>query len=166
MKKLIFPAIAALVLFISSCGDGYIDPQAYYDDIDAQYLKVRNAQDSLDILLNEPEMDLTAIDGAFEDAVKACDDAVAKVEGMGAYQGDEEMLNAAISLFNEVKSVINTEYKDLYELYKKPIDEWEDSDIDKMYDLFEQIDDKIYDKDDIFYDAQIDFSTNYNVDMF
>lgn len=166
MKKLIFPAIAALIFIISSCGEGYVDPQTYYDDLNAQYLKVRNAQDSLDILLNEAEMDLPAIDGAFEDAVTACDNAIKVVNDMGDYQGDDSMKIAAIDFFNEVKSVVNNEYKELYELYKKPIDDWEDADIDLMYDLFEKIDDKIYEKDDVFYDAQLAFSTNYDVDMF
>ncbi|MBN2663955.1 MAG: hypothetical protein JXR68_09930 [Bacteroidales bacterium] len=166
MKKLIFPAIAALIFIISSCGEGYVDPQAYYDDLNAQYIKVRNAQDSLDILLNETEMDLTAIDGAFEDAVIACDNAIKAANDMGGYQGDEAMKNAAVDLFNEVKNVVNTDYKELYELYKKPIDQWEDADIDLMYELFESIDDKIYDKDDAFYDAQLDYSTNYSVEMF
>jgi len=166
MKKFIFPIITLLVLIFSSCDEGYVDPQAYYDDIDAQYLIVRNAQDSLDILLNEPEMDIDAIDGAFEDAITACDDAINKVEKIDDFQGDEALNVAAVELFSEVKSVINSEYKDLYELYKKPIDEWEDTDIDLMYDLFEAIDNKIYDKDDVFYNAQLDFSTNYEVEMF
>lgn len=159
MKKIIFPLFAILILVFASCGDGgYIDPAAYNDDLVNAQTKVYSKIDSLEAFLNADVIDESAVDGALEDAILVDSLSIKKVEKMGAYLGDDKFQKATIDLFTEVKSLLENNYKELYELYKKPIEDWEDADFDKMYDIWDAIDDGISTKEDAFTDAQNNFA--------
>ncbi len=153
MRKFLIPLMLSFIFIFSACQE----PQTYYDDIETEYYKVINIKDSLDILLNENELDVEAVKGGFEDANKVCDEAIKKVENLGAFNDDDRMQKAALELFKQMKSLLDNEYKELFELYQKPFEDWSDQDISKMYDLFDSIENKFYEKDDKFYQAQLDF---------
>lgn len=167
MKKNLFPLFAVLILVFASCGDGgYIDPVAYNDDLVNEQTKVYNKIDSLETILNADVIDESAIDGAFEDAIATTDASIKKVEEMGAYLGDEDFQKATIDLFTAVKNLLENDYKALYELYKKPIEDWEDADFDLMYDIWDAIDDGLSTKEDAFTDAQNKFADANDITLY
>ena len=157
---------AVIVLALSACDSGYTDPVAYNDDIIAEQTKVYNKLDSLETILNADEIDEDAVDGAFEDAIAQCDASIKKLQDMGAFMGDDAFQQAGIKLFTGLKDLFNKEYQDLYTLYKKPFDEWEDADFDSMYDIWDAIDSGIADAEDPFLDAQDKFADDNNITLY
>ncbi len=167
MNKIFLPIFSIIILILSSCNnEDYTSPKKYYDDIETHYYKVMDIKDSLDILINANELNESAIDSVFILANDECETAIEEVTDMGSFEDNDTMQLAAIELFKEIKDVVNTDYKNLYELFKKPPQNWSDADVDKMYNYFDNINDRIYKKDDIFYKSQLNFSTKYNIDMF
>jgi hypothetical protein len=167
MKKILFPLFAVLILVLASCGDGgYIDPVAYNDDLVSEQTKVYNKIDSLETILNADVVDEPAIDGAFEDAIATVTTSIKNVEEMGAYLGDEDFQKVGLALFTEIKSLLENDYKDLYELYKKPIEDWDDADFDLMYDIWDAIDEGLMAKEDGFLEAQDDFADAHDIILY
>ncbi|MBN2893902.1 MAG: hypothetical protein JXL97_18680 [Bacteroidales bacterium] len=167
MKKILIPVVAIFVLAFAACnGTGYSDPVKYNDDVVTQQSNVYDKLDSLETILNDDVIDEEACEGAFKDAIAITDAAIKKLEEMGAYKDDATFQKAGIDLFTQVKSLLENDYRDLYELYKKPIEDWEDADFDSMYDIWDAIDYGIIDKEDAFLDAQQNFADTYNIVLY
>jgi len=163
MKKLILPVFAVLAFIIAACNLEGNDPDKYKDAILAEYDKVISKRDSLEIILNDDYLDEVACDGAFKDAIETTDAAIKKLEELGAFKDDDTFQKAGLDFFKTIKGFYENEYKDLYELYKKPYEEWEDVDYDLLYELWDTIDYGIYDKEDVFIAKQKEFEEKNNI---
>lgn len=167
MKKLILPILTVLVLSLASCGGtGYVDPVEYNDQLVEYYTNVYNKIDSLETILSEDVIDEEACEGAFKDAVTLTDNVIKNVEEMGAFKEDDKYQKAALAYFKEIKKLLENDYRDIYELYKKPIEDWTDDDFEKMYDIWDAIEYGTIDKDDAFDDAQKVFADENDIILY
>ena len=164
MKKFIFPIVAILVFTFTSCNNNsYEDPEEYFNDMIAQQTEVITKTDSLNRLLNANELNEMIVNGAFDDAISTTNKSIKFVEKMGAYEEDKAFQTATLDLLKTIKELLENEYKDIYNLYKKDITEWTDEDFYSMTDIWETIEYKTIGKKDVFDTALESFADSYSI---
>lgn len=161
MKR--FYVLLFVSLMVVSCKStkNQVDPDIYYNKVEDYYEMVNDAEYSLDSLINSYDFTQSQINLKFKHFDSVYNVANLKVTKLKSYNGDKSLQKALIAYFNRVHEVVNNDYKDLYKLYDKPFEEWSEEDFSKMYDLLEQIDTKIYEKEKQYSDAQSNFVSKY-----
>ena len=164
MKKFILPILAALVFTLAACSNNsYEDPEKYLNDMVEKQSEVILKIDSLNRLLNANELNEMVVNGAIDDAITTTNKNMKFIDKMGAFNDDDNFRTASLNLMQTIKELLENEYEDIYNLYKKDILEWTDEDFYAMTDTWETIENKTISKKDAFETAQSAFADKHSI---
>lgn len=169
MKKYIFYFSIFIITISASCkNSSYEDPSKYNTDISTLQKNVCNELYKLESIFssNENIFNIDSCNIIFDDAITQTDEAIDKISKIGLFDSDDTYQNSAINFFSTVKELLENDYRELYELYKKPNSEWEDADYDKMYNILDGIDNKYTKVEDDFFEKQQEFIKKHNIDIY
>ncbi len=161
MKKIIIPVLTVLVLGFVACDLKQMDPGTYNDSLVGYDAQLMAKLDSLELILDS-NFETEEADKAFETCLAKIDEVIKLTEEMGAFKGDDKFQKAGLEFFNEVKSLVENEYKEIYELYKIPEDKLTEAEINKMNDVWAKIDASFDEKRGAFIEAQKNFADTYD----
>lgn len=160
-KKVFYPfALLLMVLMFSQCGPTTEEAIDYNDEIIAEELMVIDKINELSNALST--YDPTNIEPALNNAKVQVDKSIKVLEGIGAFDGDSEFVDACMELFKVFKSQLNTEYAEQLEIYKLPLDQYGEKEENRYNELNDIIDEKYFPAFEKFSTAQEDFANKWD----
>lgn len=155
-----FSSILAIIIF-GQCARSYNNPQNYLDDITQHQEIVFEALDSLDFLVSDSSVADFDFEEVSDYVLWQIENSTEFLQIMGTFQGDDSLRQQILSLFDEIITLVNTDYRSLYKQLKKPIDQWTDDDFMELLLIYEGIDDKIHTKNAELMETKAEFIDKY-----
>jgi hypothetical protein len=163
MKKLFLVLAFLPLLLFTQCGPTTEDAIAYNDKIIAQEFAVIGTIDELQNAL--ATYDPAKIEPALNAAKVQVDISIEAVKLIGGFDKNNDFLDATLNLFNVFKSQINNEYKEQFEIYKLPIDQYTTTEENRYNELNKIIDDQYFPAFDKFSKAQDEFAAKWKFEL-
>lgn len=167
MKKILFILLAGgFILSIQSCAKK--SPVDYNNSIIEQEVKVvgkidelKKAIDNYNVLPADVAIDEMNV--AYDNVIFQIDSAMTFIKTVEDFKGDNSLQKGAADLFTNYQSIIETEYKEIIELYKIPDAMFVQADQDKLDELLETSTTKLNTAYDNFTKIQAEFAKNNNL---
>jgi hypothetical protein len=158
MNKLLFSLVIVALTFIS-CGPDVVKYNDTVVDIHTEIFTVQNDFDTK--LQNAIETDSYAdIKAAADEALSKIDANIEKVKGLDVPSGAEAFQESAVTLFQSVKSLVESGAK-----FAAFTSESSEDDINKVIDEYNTISDKVSDADDVMEKAQKELAKAKGFDL-
>jgi hypothetical protein len=163
MKKLFLLLAFLPLLLFTQCGPTTEDAIAYNDKIIAEEFAVIGTIDELSNALGT--YDPAKIELALNAAKAQVDKSIEAVKKIGDFDGNSEFLDATLNLFNVFKSQLNNEYKEQFEIYKLPIEQYTTKEENRYNELNKIIDTQYFPAFDKFSKTQDEFATKWKFEL-
>ena len=167
MKKILFILlIGGFILSIQSCKKE--SPVDYNNSIIKQQVKVvekidelKKAIDNYNVLPADVAIDEMNV--AYDNVIFQIDSAITFIKTVEDFKGDNSLQKGAANLFINYQSIIETEYKEIIELYKIPDAMFVQADQEHLDELLETSTTKLNTAYDNFTKIQAEFAKNNNL---
>ena len=160
MKKLFILSILFIFSFCKT-QDKKENPDEYLHKIEIIHDEMTDAVYSIDSLIGSYNFTPQQYNDSYKKFLKLFQKTQRTLKSMKSYKGNKKLLKATLSYIEELKSITEENYSELANLYEKPFETWTEEDFNRMYDLLEKIDNKIYVKENTYQQEYQDFVENY-----
>ena len=167
MKRLFFLFLSiSFILLIQSCTQD--SPVAYNDSIIDHQRKIVEKIDNLKKAIDNynvlpADVALEEMDIAYNQTIVQIDSGIVFLNGIESFKSDTSFKKSAFLLFKNYKSVVETEYKQIIEIYRIPQNLYSQEDGDKLDQLNETSTVKLNNAYDVFLTAQAKFAEDNNL---
>lgn len=160
MKKLLILSILFIFSFCKT-QENIENPEEYLHKIEIIHDEMTDAVYTIDSLIGSYNFTPQQYNDSYKKFLKLFQKAQKTLKSMKSFQGNKKLLFATLNYIEELKNITESNYSELANLYEKPFDSWTEDDFNKMYDLLEKIDNKIYDKENVYQQKYQEFVENY-----
>ncbi len=167
MKKIYLMFIVfALTVSIESCKKK--SPVEYNNSIIQKQVEIVTKIDELKKSIDnyvalDPDVAVKEMDIAYKNAVSQIDTGLNFIDKLEDFKGDNTLKKGAEDLFKSYKSIMETEYIQIIELYKKPDDLFSTEDSERLEELLSISNEKLNASYDEFLSIQKEFATKNNL---
>ena len=154
--------IIAASMAVSSCGNhSKLSPLAYNDSLATQQVKVVEAADNLqEVLDTYVKENMETVYGRLRGQINL---SKAKTEGFGDFNGNQIFKNATLEFIGVYQDLTNKEYKEALTLMSKPDSLFSKTDEARVELLYKEIDKKTADATEKYRQAQDAFAKENNI---
>lgn len=165
MKKLFITILSSLFVsaILVSCGPTTDDAIKYNDALVSQQTKVFEKESALieAISKNMPEK----FDALLNDLSKQIDSSTDAVKKMEAFDGKNDLKDAALKVFATYKDEVGGDYAEMIKFAKTPDSLYTQEDDDKVIEMSKKIDDKLNKAVEEFVSLQKSFAGKYKFEL-
>lgn len=160
MKKIF---LLSIIFIFSFCRieDKNENPDEYLHKIEIIHDDMTDEIYSIDSLIGSYNFTPQQYNDSYKKFLKLYQKNQRALKSMKSYRGNKKLLKATLNYIEELKNITKDKYSELANLYEKPFDTWTEEDFNKMYDLLETIDNRIYDKENMYQQEYQEFVENY-----
>lgn len=164
MKKVFGLLSLVIVMMLVACGPTPEQAAAYNDKIIDEQIAI---VDKIDALVESYQYYVPAdMDAAYSSAMNQVTTGITNVTALEDFDGKTEFKDAALELFNAYKTVLESEHREMVQIYKIPDEQFTEDHYSKWDNLAKQADSKMEEAFNKFGKAQDDFAAKYKLVLY